>query len=365
MSIPATPAPVRKATPAERLLGLELTNGWKVIKHLSRSRLVTGGNFSSGYVVEREGKRGFLKALDYTRAIRSHDAAKALASLTNAYIFERDLCIKCRNRSLDRVVHALDDGSIEVDAGEPFSKVQYIIFELADGDIWTRLSGDFDDAFALRTLHQLATGLKQLHGAGVAHQDVKPSNLLMFGAQSVKLADLGCAASKGEIAPRDGLPVAGDPVYAPPEFLYGYFNSTNWEARRTGCDVYHLGSMLVFLYTTVGMTTLLAKHIDPAYSHTNFKGSFDVLEPFIIDAFGRAIDEFEASISAVDFRPELISIVKQLCHPNPSKRGDLMNIQIGQNQFEMERFISHFNALARRAELHLVKTLSTPAIKKE
>ena len=44
-----------------------------------------------------------------------------------------------------------------------------------------------------RTLHHIAVGLQQLHGEGIAHQDLKPSNVLFFETFGAKLADLGCA----------------------------------------------------------------------------------------------------------------------------------------------------------------------------
>ena len=56
---------------------------------------------------------------------------------------------------------------MEVVPGQPFSKVEYLIFDLADGDIRAHLDAQhaFDLAFALRTLHHVAVGLDQLHKA--------------------------------------------------------------------------------------------------------------------------------------------------------------------------------------------------------
>ena len=56
------------------------------------------------------------------------------------------------------------------------STVQYIVFELADGDVRSVISAadDLDVAWAIRSLHHMAVGLAQLHRTGIAHQDVKP-----------------------------------------------------------------------------------------------------------------------------------------------------------------------------------------------
>jgi eukaryotic-like serine/threonine-protein kinase len=55
-------------TAADKLLGLELKNGWKVTKHIGRNPNGTGGTFSQSYEVEKGGKIGFLKAFDFWQA---------------------------------------------------------------------------------------------------------------------------------------------------------------------------------------------------------------------------------------------------------------------------------------------------------
>lgn len=109
---------------------MTLDGGWNVLQDLPRSPASTGGNFSHGYIVEKDRTRAFLKALDYSRALKASDPAVALQAMTEAYIFERRVLQRCRDRRLDRLVVALDDGTVRV-AGEP---VQYLILELAEGD---------------------------------------------------------------------------------------------------------------------------------------------------------------------------------------------------------------------------------------
>src|SRR5437879_7964713 len=104
---------------------------------------------------------------------------------------------------MSRIVQALEDGSIVVDPSNAAGIVQYLIFELADGDIRKQLefNDKIDMVWKLRTLHNTATGLQQLHSREIAHQDVKPSNVLSFGNQGSKLGDLGRAAHKNHNAP--------------------------------------------------------------------------------------------------------------------------------------------------------------------
>jgi serine/threonine protein kinase len=120
---------------------------------------------------------------------------------------------------MSRVVSALDDDP--TGTGLP---VQYIIFECAESDVREQalIDGRFDTAWALRTLHQVAVGVRQLHGRNIVHQDLKPSNVLLFETVGSKVGDLGSSTNKENSSPRDQFDVAGDRTYAPPDLLYGY-----------------------------------------------------------------------------------------------------------------------------------------------
>jgi serine/threonine protein kinase len=205
--------------PAKQLVGLTLEDTWNVTELLERPPGATGGCFSQSYrVVAADGRKAFLKALDYTEALtNSDDPARVLAALTTAYNYERDLLAKCKGRRMSRVVTILADGKVRV-SDSIDGTVQYLIFEEAAHDARSRMgSGEqFDLALRLRALHHVATGIRQLHGLEIAHQDLKPSNVLMFDDCS-KVGDLGCASQKGTAAPRDALTIPGDPAYAPPE----------------------------------------------------------------------------------------------------------------------------------------------------
>lgn len=54
-------------------------------------------------------------------------------------------------------------------------------------------------------MHQITAALRQLHGSGIAHQDIKPSNILFFQDDHTKLADLGRASDRHGGSPHDEL----------------------------------------------------------------------------------------------------------------------------------------------------------------
>lgn len=323
------------------------------MNHAVPSSNATGGNFSEGYIVEDgHGRRAFLKALDYSRALRAPDPAVALQALTEAFNFERAVLQRCGARHLDKVVTALADGTVRLNAGAPDGGVvQYLIFELADGDVRSQadVSMRFDLAFILRALHHVATGVYQLHGEGIAHQDLKPSNVLVFKTTGEsKIGDLGRAAYRGHSPPHESQGVAGDPSYAPPELLYGFIDP-DWFRRRLGCDAYLLGSMAVFFFLGQGLTRLIAAELDPSFGWQTWTGRYEDVLPYVRDAFGRVIEQFRSNIP-LPIREDLVQIVRELCDPDPRLRGHPRNRNQPALQYSVQRYIARFDLLARRAE---------------
>lgn len=125
--------------PASKLSGLKLSGGWTADKELS-GLSDTGGNFSYSYQVSHsDGRKAFLKALDYSRALRAPDPPAALQALTAAYLFERSVLQTCKTRRMDRVVQSIDSGHVVVDVSD-LGRVDYLILEMADCDVRSFLS---------------------------------------------------------------------------------------------------------------------------------------------------------------------------------------------------------------------------------
>ena len=320
----------------------------------------TGGQFSCPYVVEREGRRAFLKALDYSKADEiakqlGIDIPTALQSLVAAYNFERNLLQDCAQKRMDRVVVALEDGSVKVEDGV-FGTVNYLIFEPADGDVRKHLSlaAQIEVRWILRCLHHVATGLNQLHSAKVAHQDLKPSNVLVFDRKLSKVADLGCASVKGTVCPRDNVIFAGDGTYAPPELLYGH-QDPEWGRRRKACDVYHLGSLAVFFFCGVGITALILKNMPQEHLYEEWAGNYAQILPEVRDAFGLALQEFQQNVPGANLSNALREAVSQLCDPDPALRGHPLNRVGISDQYSLERYVGLFNTLAFKAEIGILE----------
>ena len=343
------------STPAQQLVGRKLQNGWMVEKLIDRPENATGGYFSISYIVRSaNGKRAFLKAMDYIKVLReSSDPARDLQAMTTAFNFERTILEKCKSNNLSRIVRVLDSGVLPAQGGDSGSVVQYLIFELADNDIRSFIDWHqtFETAWSLRTIHQAAAALQQLHSVEIAHQDVKPSNVLIFENSPSKLADLGRAFDRHSMSPHDELDYAGDSTYAPPELLYGYVPQ-DWRVRRLGCDLYLLGSLVVFFCTGVSMTHLLLNRLDEQHFYTNWGGNYKEVSPYLQSAFAQIIRELQKKIHS-SFAEDIAEVVKQLCNPDPDLRGNPKKIRYGGSQHSLERYVSIFGRLAREAEWSL------------
>jgi serine/threonine protein kinase len=190
-----------------------------------------------------------------------------------------------------------------------------------------------------------------LHGVGIFHQDLKPSNVLVFPAIGSKIADLGRSCLTEILAPHDSVEFAGDFTYAPPEVLYGYMDP-DVSRRRAAFDMYLLGSLVVFFFLRVGTTAAILTNIEPALANwRTFRDTFDDAMPFIRDAFDIVLKGFLIEVPE-KARDDMRRMVQELCEPDPRLRGDPS--ERGRSQYSLERYISRLDLLARRAELRIL-----------
>jgi eukaryotic-like serine/threonine-protein kinase len=342
--------PEAALTPAEKLEGLDLPNGWTVIEKLTKRPGATGGFFSVGYKARhKDHGEAFLKAIDFSSAFAAPDPARELQSLTETFNFERDLLEKCRAKNLGNVVRAIDQGGVTID-GVP---VQYLIFEMADHDIRVHmdLSEKLDLAWTLRMLHNVAVGLQQLHGVGIAHQDLKPSNVLVFKRVISKLADLGRSAHPDFNPPHNDFVIAGAFPYAPPELRYAYVDP-DFNQRRFGADTFLLGNIVLFAFTRLTMSAVLFSFVSREHLRPQWKGTYPEVLPYLQNAFNQAFDSVKDDIP-VEVRDDIVLMLRQLCEPDLTKRGHPLNSFGHRNNFSLERFITKLDLLAYRAERNL------------
>ncbi len=337
-------------TSAELLEGLTLDDGWAVAELLPRLGFQTGGVFSCSYRIEHpDGRKAFLKAMDFEAALSDPDPAGKLKELTEAFVFERTIVELCGSRKLSRVIRALGSGTTTPPGR---GVVQYLIFEMADGDVRKQLSQmtNFNLLWRLKCLHHLFVAIQQLHGSQIAHQDIKPSNVLGCGKDGHKIADLGRAWHAMIASPFDGNDCAGDTNYAPPELLYSGAAIAE-EERRRGADFYALGSMIVFMFTGLRMTAALMSAMPANLRRTHTTESYANVLPELHHAFGTVLSQLRASIQNDELWVEIKALVEQTCNPDITKRGDKGHTAKIGSRFGLQRFVSKLATLCARAEL--------------
>jgi serine/threonine protein kinase len=152
----------------------------------------------------------------------------------------------------------------------------------------------FDPGWSIRVLKDVTVGTFQVHRQLIAHQDLKPSNVLLFD-QEARLGDFGRASRRGYVAPHDDLSIAGDRTYAPPEQLYGYTHP-DFIVRRFGCDLYMLGNLAAFLFSGINITSQLFAHLPAQFHWQIWAGEYKDVLPYLMNSFYTVIDELKNEV---------------------------------------------------------------------
>jgi len=332
------------------LAGKRLKTGWYVKELVNAKPGSTGGNFSVCYTVEKDGKEGFLKALNIMTFLRDDkpDLLEAMTEMLNTFNFEKELLTRCKNRNFSKVSRLLD-ADMENIPGFLVANVYYMVFEKADADVrnYINFSNYIDFAWKLRSLHNVATGIKQLHSIDISHQDIKPSNVFVFDKLTSKLGDLGRSLCNSLTCPHSTLDFSGDTRYAPPEVFHGYA-LPEWRDKVFAIDCFLLGSLATYYITGQSMTSLLSQNIN---RHINILSlNFENALPYWVEAFDNSVKKIENQLSGYDQKDKLINTIRMLSYPDPRKRGHTKNLVQRGNNYDMERFVEIFNLLARKAE---------------
>lgn len=347
---------------AESLLGVELHDGWMLTQKLPRPGTAaaadqTGACFSIGYIATRDGKEAFVKVIDVERVLRMTVGSTLLERMrvvSDTYGYEVSILEACKDARLDRIVKIIHQGELPPPQGS-IVPTPYIMFEKADGDVRKIVSrsAKLDDAWRLRVLFDVARGLQQLHGQQIAHQDLKPSNVLIYDktGEGAKIADLGRASMRGRDAMHDQLIIAGAVPYAPPEQVFG-ITPARWEERREGCDLYHLGTLAAFLFSGTTPTDYYCQSLGDDIRPLPWRGlgrcDYQTALPLLQSAFtafvAKICDDLPEWAS-----DELSQIVINACNPDYEKRGDPKARERVGRPLGIDTFVSRFQRLSKMA----------------
>lgn len=335
--------------PAERLVGLVLNDKWIVHERLARDGGDTGQSRSSCYrAVSRDGQVVFVKAFDFRQDDRSGDTER-LERNVREFNHERKIHEHCNH--LSRVTRIHDSGTVTV----ADQAVHFLVCEFAAQSFrnWQPPGETNVPAHErLRALRKIASALVQLHGAGVAHQDVKPSNAVCFDGERIKISDLGSSSCQQlPSPPHDEDTVVGQPTYAPYELLYSSAGSSTWQRRRFGCDAYLLGNLIFTAFVGASLTVVVLHGIDEKLRPDRCACNYEEVLPDLITAQFELVPHFLRECLPDAVAEDVIRLVLALTHPDPAKRGLAPGLVQGERQFDLQRSVGTLNTLAMRAEL--------------
>ncbi len=360
---------INKDTPSANLIGFDLIGQkrdghWTPIERISNDE-GTGGTFSVAYKAKHSnGSEAFLKATDVGLLTRADSQVPLLDRMSRAaseQSFERRVLDFCSGNNMDRVVTALDYGDREVEHGGVRDIVFFIVFEKALGDVRSSALAQEREtpSWFLRALHNIAVGVNQLHQQGIAHNDIKPSNVLVFTEAVQKLGDLGRATADNINGPWDEMICVGDRTYVPPE-LWGYkieytkqLNKVAFSSRAPA-DVYLLGSMGYFFLSGAPLTPILQNFIQPQHQPVNWTEDYSAVLPYLIDAHASAMALLPEAISGnwdskhQDCLLELVPLIRALTSPDPVQRGDPANTARNLPKYDLQRVTSLFDLLSKK-----------------
>lgn len=331
------------------LTGKITPDGWRICEPVEFPVDQTGGHFSDCYFVEKSERRAFLKALD----IEKFDIGQ-INGLLAGFAYESDLLQLCQEKGLGRIIKVIESGRVERDPNAPpvLRQVPFLIFELAKSDVRPTIdiSKQVSNQWRFQVLHQTTLALLQLHKERIAHQDLKPSNVLVFDEKSLKLADLGRSSLQGKAAPHDGLKVAGARNYAPFEQRYDYIRP-DWIERRVSVDVFHLGCLVVFSFTNICFPEYVIDRLAPQFHPHNWGDSYEKVIDHIKAANIQALADLSNDFPP-QFKVELIEIVRDLCHPDPVQRGKSgYKGKSAAGLLWLNRYVSRFDILEKKSRI--------------
>ena len=349
MSVPSPTEVTDEGGAAEHLLGEVLLDSWTVVERIKRDAGHSGQSRSCCYkATNKEGRIAFVKAFDFRNEELRGDT-QLLEDMVREFNHEKRVHEYCRDEKLARVTQIYGAGRVVVKT----QAVHFLVCEYAPKSL-REAQPPGDDAIPayerLISLRKVASGIAQLHGIGVAHQDIKPSNAVAYDDADIKVTDLGSSSCENlPPAPHDEYSFCGQPGYAPYELLYDVGGT--WYRRRIGCDVFLLGNLIFTSFVGVSLSSLVLHGLPANLRHTSFTGGYDQVLPYLTSLHLEIVPGALMSGVPESIAGDLTRMIVSMCHPDPEQRGHRLNIAGNRTQYGLERFISQLDLLATRCRI--------------
>ena len=250
--------------------------------------------------------------------------------------FGRELALLDRLAGCPNVVTLLDRGCYEVQLeargrGRFPVQVPFMVLDRAVTGFHGLLKGGDQAPWRerMRLYRDIVAGVQQMHAAGYAHRDIKASNCLVYDAEPCgRITDVGVGADIGgalhpPAATRVSSISRGDPLFAPPELLWGHPASAPRGHLRV--DLYLLGSLLYECATAKGITAAALGGPErwPLLGATTAEDPGETATPKPIIGLRSHFDGAYAVFSAAvprSIAEGALALLRQLTDPDPALR---------------------------------------------
>lgn len=304
---------------AAMLMGASL-GPYVLVEHLN------AGHF--GHVFEAE--HSHTRARFALKVLKLNPSAATSTEFVNEAVLLRQLS------GCDGIIKFVDEGvgrvELQVNGGMVMPvDVQYLVLSRASGSVDELIldpiaRGELSALEKLRLWRDVVKAVRQMHGLGIAHRDLKCSNCLLMVSgnfSSVKLADLGRSKDLAHPPARmaeEYLFGRGDMRFAPPEFLYLLGDSSSSSAISS--DYYGIGSILVELFTGQSLTSIVMGDLNRVIE----QAKADYLagrsrDPRILVGRYRSVIADVVELMPLSIRTDVSTLLNQMCHPDPTERS--------------------------------------------
>ena len=196
--------------------------------------------------------------------------------------------------------------------------------------------------------------MQQLHKGNIAHQDIKRSNVVLFGEENAKLTDLGRAVMKDTPSRNNDRVIPCQLGNSPPELLYGH-RIADWGQVHFSTDLYMLGNLAYTLFYDITITARLMTLLPEELRCGRYTGNYQDVLPALQHSLGIIISEIGDEVPEA-IREDYKTVIRLLCNPDPATRGHPKDhAQLHGRKYSAERFISAFDAIKRKTRQLLVK----------
>ena len=260
--------------------------------------------------------RGYDLTLGREVAIKILDRELARdAGFRTRFRMEAQAASRMSHPSIVRVFDAGEDTTPEA-GGTPAEPVPFIVMELVPGELLKDViaRGPVPTADAVRYADGILEALEYSHRAGVVHRDIKPGNVKITPAGTVKVMDFGIAraVSDSSSTVAETTQIIGTAAYFSPEQAKGEQVDARTDLYSTGVVLYEMlagrqpfrgESPVAVAYQHVSETPL-----PPSEVHEDDHSSAELqriraIEPIVLRAMAK--DPFQRFPDAVSFRTAL------------------------------------------------------------